>query len=300
MTTILVYLCISGVFIVRGHQQHETKLKELQQTVNKLQYSQSIINGMKHTSSNILLPRIQSHKDAVNNSANEGDMPDSYWDVLFQRLEQLEIKTSILEKHVHSEGKMDLFLQQLPSDFKAEIASEISKMKKMAEKMKNMLNSSLNPLDTLLSKVDSASKSRNLAIGGVLYLEGIGSACRIRSDVCRVVASECRDDVCQCLPGLSYDSLHQACVENCTVYGNTYQTVSNRIIRGFNNEAINNISLSECKKSCQNAKRFQCTSLDYFHNWKSCYLSEFRKKEAAADAWEYNAAAVHFQRDCAF
>jgi hypothetical protein len=155
-------------------------------------------------------------------------------------------------------------------------------------------------LDDFEDKISLVNKTANVKInanGAVLY-GGIGSACTDNGGECLGDDSECRGGRCQCLPGLSYDIQAQSCVSSCNKYGETYQSVSRKIIRGFNDKTVEKTTLAKCKKDCVDEKTFLCRSFDYFPQWRTCYMSASVVSEATEDAWEYNSEGHHFQRDC--
>lgn len=214
------------------------------------------------------------------------------------RLDKLEKNIEAIQSYVNSERETDYFLRGLTGDIGKAFDADMIQVKNLAAGMKKELTDSLGNVNNELKAVEDFANSRNVIIGGVLYYDGIGSPCGPSFDVCRVDKSECRDGKCQCVPGLSHDSLHEECVETCEDgYGNTYQTVHNYIIRGNNNAILNETSLEECKEHCETEESFNCRSFDYFPRWDSCFLSENVKSDAE-DAWEYNSAGIHFQRDC--
>lgn len=234
------------------------------------------------------------------------------------RLDKLNHTITVLENYVKGERMLDTVLEDLSGKTMDKFESYMDTVKGKAENMKKEVKKDLKPAEDTLSIVEGYANDRNVVLGGILYYLGIGSGCAGRSDICRTPKSECRDNKCQCLPGLSSNALDQTCVSKCNRgYGDTYQTVHNYAIRGFNDLSLENVTLEVCKKRCEAEKTFVCKSFDYFPEWNSCFLSSKVKcdvdsevgenndeneddalEEKPGDGWEYNAAAIHFQRDC--
>lgn len=231
-----------------------------------------------------------------------------------KRLEQLEHSVALLENYVSGERETDLTLQDLTGKTKSLFEGYMNTIKEMTKSMKEEVRQTLLAPESTLTDVETSANERNVVIGGILYYGGIGSACAW-ADLCRTPRSECRRNICQCLPGLSSDLLRQDCVETCdNGYGHTYQTVHNYAIHGYNDLVLENVTLDQCKDRCENVKDFVCRSFDYYPDWHSCYLSASVKGDTERgeldeyddqvgevgekDGWRYNSAGVYFQRDC--
>lgn len=233
------------------------------------------------------------------------------------KLDALDKEISVLENYVKGEKSTDAILQDLEGSTYQEVLGYMDTVKNRAAETKEKVKMNLKPAEEILSGVKTLANNRNVVVGGILYYGAIGSACSSWENTCKTSRSECRDNKCQCVSGLSFDALQQTCVETCqNGYGNTYQTVTNYAIRGFNNLVLENVTLDTCKQTCETVDSFVCRSFDYFRMWNSCYLSRSVKADTEQgeyvgledyvvddegedkDGWEYNAAAVHFQRDC--
>ena len=233
---------------------------------------------------------------------------------LRNRLDALEYELSLVENYIKGEKSTDAILEELEGSSKETFLGYMKTVEDKAKDMKVTVGRNLKPAEDTLETIKSFANERNVVIGGILYYGAIGSSCTRWEDVCITVRSECRENKCQCKPGLSSDALQQTCVEKCGMgYGKTYQTVPNYAIRGYNDLTLENVTLDTCREQCETDKSFVCRSFDYFPAWNSCYLSSSVKgdteselsndygdyaEEKDSDGWEYNAAAIHFQRDC--
>ncbi|KAH3704619.1 hypothetical protein DPMN_079678 [Dreissena polymorpha] len=164
------------------------------------------------------------------------------------------------------------------------------------DSLKKLSNVQLEKVADNIARVNRSAFVKVNANGAVLY-GGVGSKCIDTSGECVTPNSECRVGKCQCSLGLSYNLGTQSCVGSCTEYGSTYQSVPLWIIRGFNDRVLNATTLVTCAETCALEKSFVCRSFDWFPHFRTCYLSA-NAKTGAEDAWEYNSAGYHFQRDC--
>lgn len=286
---ILTSLVIST--LVSCHDENENILHDLQERTDEIGEGYEIIHEL-----------IQSLNDTV----LEGGIPEPRKNEtvslnvknFIDRLDTLESNIAAIESYVQGERETDTFLRGLSGAIGQAFDDTMQEVKQLADGLRNELKESFVNVNQELTEVEEFSNSRNVIIGGILYYDGIGSACGSSFDVCHVENSACRDDKYQCKLGLSYDGLQQSCVDRCERgYGNTYQTVYNYIIRDNNYDTVNGTSLKECQQRCETDEAFLCRSFDYFPRWNTCYLSEHTKSDAD-EWWEYNSAGIHFQRDC--
>ena len=248
----------------------------------------------------MLYENLPSKEDVPKPEQPEDPLPDDEVIKGFvERLENVEKNIEAIQNFVDDEKETDTFLNGLRGGIGKAFDDDMAQVKTLAESMREELKTSFNDVDSELKAVEDFANTRNVLIGGVLYYDSIGSPCDQSFDVCKIENSECRDGKCQCEVGMSHDSLQGRCADACADgYGSTYQTTNNYIIRGHNSVSLNETSLEECKEHCETEKKFVCRSFDYFPRWQECYLSEVVQGEAENEAWEYNSAGVHFQRDC--
>ena len=177
------------------------------------------------------------------------------------------------------------------------VDERIDEMRQLTNAAKDEAKVLLGGAEVVLESVKNIADKRNFNLGGAIFYGGHGSACVEGANECHLVSGECRNGQCQCKPGLSYDRKTQSCVENCESYGEDFEVVPNRVIRGNNSAVFEDVSLKECKKNCTEAQDFECVTFEYFNWYRACYLSAITMLEAE-DSWEYNSAGNHFQRNC--
>ncbi|XP_060586297.1 uncharacterized protein LOC132742033 [Ruditapes philippinarum] len=119
--------------------------------------------------------------------------------------------------------------------------------------------------------------------------------CTIIDECSHITNSECRDSICQCILGYSYDWTTQGCIAECTAYGNSYQkqldTTSQYDI------LLNNLSEYKCLVECTNHQAFTCKSLIYDVIGLGCYLSS---RTALVKSTSILAGFHMYHRDCLF
>ncbi|KAL4222159.1 hypothetical protein ACF0H5_018199 [Mactra antiquata] len=220
---------------------------------------------------------------------------------LKKRLERLEKAVNALEHFLFDENIKNIeSLRDLKTTVVQDVKSDLKEVNKKSADMLAEVDEIVAEVREDLSEIETDANARNVIVGDLLYYHGIKSPCDEWYGSCSMANSVCRDGMCQCSAGFSYDSLRQTCVEECPHgYGNTYQVVNNHIIRGFNRRIVNETSADNCKRLCEEEQTFVCRSLDYFPRQKQCYMSASSKPDAE-DGWEYNGAGVHFQRDCLY
>lgn len=213
------------------------------------------------------------------------------------RLSDLEGKIETIKNYLMGEKRGDIQLRKKSEKVIEEMNGKVKQTENVIVELKKEVKDSITKFENKISEVNKTANVKINANGAVLY-GGIGSACTAHGGECLGDDSECRGGRCQCLPGLSYDIQAQSCVSSCNVYGETYQSVSRKIIRGFNDKTVEETTLAKCKKDCVEETTFLCKSFDYFPQWHTCYMSASIKSDAPEDAWEYNTEGFHFQRDC--
>ena len=217
-----------------------------------------------------------------------------------KKLDRLEKDIAVLVGYYADEANTDKLLENLSGEVLDNINNQAETIKTGITEMKKFLDTSLSGVDTVLTSVKKSAVSRNVKVAGVVLYGGIGSACIYPTD-CVVANSECRQGICQCNPGLSFDSLRNTCQDDCLAYGTTYQFAKNKIIAEFNNLELQEKTLDECKRECERDDLgFICRSIDYFPLWKKCFLSEHTRSGVPDSSWIYNGAGIHFQRDCSY
>lgn len=213
------------------------------------------------------------------------------------RLRDMEGNIDALKKYLMGEKRLDIVLRTQSKEVIKEMKGKVRETEIVIGVLKDEVKGSLNDFENKILEVNKSANVKINANGAVLY-GGIGSACTSNGGECLGEDSECRSGRCQCLPGLSYDLQARSCVESCDTYGKTYQSVRGKIIRGFNEETLEDVSLADCKAKCNDDSTFLCRSFDYFPQWRTCYISTNVKSEVPDDTWEYNPEGYHFQRDC--
>lgn len=290
---------------VDAHASTEREIEKINKTIENIRTGQENIMDDMEGLRTTLLERIKKTgnvdsvpEGTVQNtdlSADDGNIE------IIKRLDDLDQTVGVLERYVYDESvKRKNDLRNLQGDSGEAFDANMYEVRRLSEDMVKAVDDTLVNIRENLKQTELTANARNVIVGDLLYYHGISSRCDAWFDSCVVEHSECRDDMCQCVPGFSHDSLRQRCVPKCPHgYGDTYQVVHNYIIRGFNNRSVNETSLEECKLLCETEKTFECRSFDFFPNYDSCYLSEKTKGDAES-GWEYNGAGVHFQRDCVY
>lgn len=303
--SVLIFLSVIAVI----HCADNADLNEIEDDIFKIEDDQAAIRKRISELQNLVIDEIQETTNIESTRGKEDDdvtiiepedpASDPKITEFVKRLDNVEKNIEAIQSYVDGERETDTFLNGLRGDIGKAFDNDMLQVKNLAGGMRKELKESLEKAGHDLKAVEDFANSRNVIIGGVLYYDGIGSACGESFDVCRVENSECRDGKCQCKMGMSHDSLQEKCVDACADgYGNTYQTVHNYIIRGHNTVTVNETSLEDCKEQCETADNFECRSIDYFPRWEACYLSDVVKGDIDNEAWEYNSAGIHFQRDC--
>lgn len=285
-------ICIGALFtITNGHLMNTLLIKRLKKQVRELEDNEyDIYKKLSSLETNMVSKISQFQGTGETRSIDIG--------VNFEdRLRDMEGKIDVLKKYLMGEKRLDIVLRTQSKEVIKEMKGKVRETEIVIGDLKEEVKGLLNDFENKIFEVNKSANVKINANGAVLY-GGIGSACTSNGGECLGEDSECRGGRCQCLPGLSYDVQAQYCVESCHTYGKTYQSVSRKIIRGFNEETFMNVSLADCKTKCNDDSTFHCRSFDYFPQWQTCYISTKVKTEVPDDVWEYNSEGYHFQRDC--
>ncbi|KAH3719398.1 uncharacterized protein LOC127855005 [Dreissena polymorpha] len=315
-------ILVNVLYTVTGHDENDPKISKLQVNADReWKIQEDIAKNLATLSAEV--DRLKAQADnleregAKHRSLDTAALRQQH---RLERIEKLVRDIRNLEDYLTDDGALDKHFVNLNVTVEKEIDAKIKVVNDRVGQMNAKIKEDLGGVGTITDRIEQTADKRNVVVGGVVYYMGIGSACTEDVDICRVGKSECREGICQCEPGLSSDSLRQTCVDKCEGgYGRSYQTVNNYAIRGYNNMELLNVTLENCKARCEAANAFVCRTFDYFPDWKSCYLSEKVKSDVEPvkafpsndgtydadldvrdkeDGWEYNGAAIHFQRDC--
>lgn len=276
-------LLVLAVLVSAKKNDIEKEIENIRSAIDNLKYSDVAID--KYTS--------VIHETLEKMSENKAQQAKAK-----SRLKDINTFVDRIQRLVMVEQGGDEYLKSLPTSLLNTLMEDMKNVTNQIAEMKTHVSKTLEKERRVLESVHELSKSRNVVVAGVQYYGEVGGACLSGNDICKLVGTECRDRKCQCKPGLSFNSLRKTCVRSCPDYGSTYQTVSNYIIRGHNNVVKNATSLAECKRACQEAGTFTCKSFDWFPRWHTCYISEQTRFDVEDKFWEFNSAAIHFQRDC--
>lgn len=289
---ILLAFCVS----INGHIVNRHAIKSLQRQVRTLESEQESVINMLYTLETNLTAKISAMQGKTG-AVSPGTQVVSIGEGFEERLVGLEGKIETIKNYLMGEKKGDILLRKKSEEVIKEMKEKVRETNNVIQTLKDEVTISLVNFENKITEVNKTANVKINANGAVLY-GGVGSACTSNGGECVTDQSECRDGRCQCEPGLSYNVQARSCAESCSVYGETYQSVSRRIIRGFNDLKLDSVSLAECKKRCITEETFKCRSFDYFPQWRDCYMSSSVKSDTPDDAWEYNSEGYHFQRDC--
>ena len=272
----LVLFCVSSVV---GHYSNVPLIDKLDQDVKDLKDSQS---------------KMYEHMDKIETNILQKLSVDDSFET---RLSGIEGTVDALRNYLTREKRRDTDLVKRSEKAIRQINHKVTEAQDLVSDTKVEISKSVSDFEDRLVSVKKSAE-RNMEVEGVIRYGGVGTSCSAGNDACAVEKSECRHGRCQCEAGYSYDAHSQECTATCKSYGNTFQSVAKRVIRGHNDKVLEGVSFPECKKSCTDATDFVCRSIDYFGSLKECYLSSVTALEAESD-WEYNSIGYHFQRDCA-
>lgn len=292
------HFILLGIFVssVHGHIINRASILKLEDEVNALKREQERMYTMLDALETDLTSKIATHGLGLPGVIETQSLPgmDTNYE---ERLSEMEGKIDAIKTYLMGEKKVDMVLRDRSEGVINQMTDKVTETGTVIEDLKIDVQNSITKFKDMIVDVNRTANVKINANGAVLY-GGIGSACTSNGGECVGEDSECRGGRCQCIPGLSYDVQSRACVESCRKYGETYQSVSRKIIRGFNDDTLKNITLAECKEKCIKETKFTCRSFDYFQHWHTCYLSQSVKSEGTAASWEYNSEGIHFQRDC--
>ena len=244
-----------------------------------------------------MLKRIEDLQVISAKSADDQSAETALEKEFEEKLSSLEQQVSALKMYLMQEKKADIQLKVDAQNTINDMKTKVEESKTLTDELKGTVKNSLDDFNT---KIDKVNKTAHLTVNvkGVVFIGSIGSTCSYDAEDCNLPQSECRDRKCQCEIGLSFDNELNQCTDTCKQYGCTFQSARQRIIREFNDKIIENVTLSECKDHCIQETDFLCKSFDYFPRWETCYMSQRTKIDTPEEAWEYNSAGTHFQRDC--
>lgn len=290
LNEVLCMVVFAVVSCVTGHFVNEKLLQDWQNDIdsitNRINNSFNIIDALD-TNVDTEIKRIESLISA--NKPNIADFEDKITDI--------ENAIKALEKFLMGEKKEDAVLKDKSELLKQAVFGKVKELTEVIDNLHVSVKDTVKNFSNMISSVNETAHA-NIDTNGAVVYGGIGSACTSNGEECLVMNSDCRNGRCQCSLGMSFDSRNRICLYRCNKYGNTFQSVEQRIIRNFNNHTVTFVTLAACKQLCINETKFICRSFDYFPDRKSCYLSEVIKGDITNE-WEYNTAGNHFQRDCA-
>ncbi|KAL4234532.1 hypothetical protein ACF0H5_006175 [Mactra antiquata] len=127
----------------------------------------------------------------------------------------------------------------------------------------------------------------------------IGDSCVTTAD-CWTINTECRQGLCQCIPGYSFSPKTHEC-KVCVQYDdrNFMEVIGQYIIRE-NAEEFFSVTLEECRHLCLNRTTYLCVTFEFAYP-EICAIQNMTKLDMP-DKW-YDSGGLqstsHFQRDCA-
>lgn len=288
--------------VVRGHGYLRRSITKLENKVRLLEAENDrIYSAMDYLESN-LTAQIDAYSGGaggriISQVSGKGGQSVKMSADFEERLKALEERIHAIKNYLQVEKKLDVALRVKSDEVINVMEGKVTETDQVIDQLKTNVDNTLKDFETRIDEVNTIANVIINSDGTVMYGK-IGSACTTYGQECTDDNSECRSGRCQCLPGLSYDIHERKCVKSCGGYGTTYQVVSRKIIRGYNDLTLNSTNLAECKKTCEAENAFQCRSFDYFPQWKQCYLSKNVVSDITDNSWEYNSEGIHFQRDC--
>ena len=295
MYTSLCFLLCLG--FANCHYSNIPQITQIEADIKSIKDAQASIYGaMDEIETDVALKIQNLALIASARKKPEDDMDAAEYET---RLTALEDTVDSLKKYLMKEKRSDIDLKMRSETAIDQINVKVEEAKELVGSTKDEIAKTVSDFEVELEFVNEAAQ-RNMNVEGVIMYGGVGTACSAGNDACAVEKSECRQGRCQCEVGYSYDAHAQQCVTSCLDYRKTFQSIRNWVIRGHNDNVVENVTFSECKQRCFDAADFVCRSIDYFQTLRECYLSSVTKlSPEAADDWEYNSIGCHFQRDCA-
>lgn len=288
----LLFLVCFG--IANGHYGNIPKISKLEADIQSVKDETDSIYGAMDQIETKFQQQIQKLGPVSGTTAKPIGKLD--FDDFEERLTILEDTVDAIKRYLMGEKAKDIELKIRSEDAINQINVKVDEAKLLVGNTKVEISRSVSEFEDALKSVNESAQ-RNMNVKGVIRYGGVGTSCSAGNDACVVAKSECREGRCQCEPGYSYDKDAQQCVATCKSYGRSFQSVRKRVIRGHNDDIVENVSFAECKQRCYDADEFVCRSIDYFDSMRECYLSSITKLDAEDD-WEYNSIGYHFQRDC--
>lgn len=297
----MLSLVVFGILLagINGHIINRASIKKLQNDVENLQRDQEDMYKMLDSLETNLTAQISKIGGTMPGGTVSISQPVQIDTNFEKRLSDMEGKIEAIKNYLLGEKQGDILLREKSEEVIKEMKGKVQETGAVIDELKVDVQNSLKEFEIMIGDVNKTANVKINSNGAVLY-GGIGSACTSGGDECLSENSECRGGRCQCIPGMSYNLNTRTCGESCEKYGETYQSVNRRIIRGFNDDTVKNLTLAECKKRCIEDTGFLCRSIDYFPHWHTCYMSASVKSASTEDAWEYNSEGIHFQRDCEY
>ena len=290
--SLFVLVCFG---LVNCHYSNIPRITEIEEDLESIKNAQTFIYGAMDTIETDVAKKIQDL--GLTSATQTTSLDDIDFEKYEERLVMLEDTVDSLKRYLMTEKRKDIGLKRRSETAIDQINAKLNEANELVGSTKDDMSKSVTDFEIQLRSVNQSAQ-RNMDVKGVIVYGGVGTSCLAGHDVCVVGKSECRGERCQCEPGYSYHAFAQECVTSCQDYGPTFQSVENRVIRGHNDDIVENVSFLECKQLCLNATDFVCRSIDYFQSLGECYLSSVTKPEVEGD-WEYNSIGCHFQRDCA-
>ena len=289
--SVFVLICFG---IVNCHYSNIPRITEIEEDIESIKNAQTFIYGAMDTIETDVAQKIQNL--GLISATQTTSLDDIDFEKYEERLVMLEDTIDSLQRYLMTEKRKDIGLKRRSEVSIDQINAKLNEAKELIGSTEAEMTKSVSDFEIQLKSVNKSAQ-RNMDVKGVIVYGGVGTSCLTGHDVCVVDKSECRGGRCQCEAGYSYDAFAQQCVTSCKGYGLTFQSVENRVIRGHNDDIVENVSFLECKQHCLNATGFVCRSIDYFERFGECYLSSVTMPEVKDD-WEYNSIGCHFQRDC--
>ncbi|KAL4234533.1 hypothetical protein ACF0H5_006176 [Mactra antiquata] len=127
----------------------------------------------------------------------------------------------------------------------------------------------------------------------------IGDSCVTATD-CWTINTECRQGLCQCIPGYSFSPKTQEC-KVCDQYDDkNFMTITDHYITGENMEMFSSVTLEDCKRLCLTRTAYLCVTFEFLYPG-TCALQKVTVLDFP-HKWTTSAGVdetLYSQRDCA-
>ncbi|XP_046560084.1 uncharacterized protein LOC124269111 [Haliotis rubra] len=130
-------------------------------------------------------------------------------------------------------------------------------------------------------------------------LNFIGKMCNSSSD-CSGDRSVCESGQCLCDIGYSH-SRHKGydtCDRDCTNYGSTFTSYSDRAIQSSNTKTVFGLSVASCQQFCLNETTFLCKSYEYYFADEKCNTMSFSWLDKGTDFHRVLPDWAYYNRNC--